>query len=194
VGSRRRQRPWPFPQTRVRARESTTGAAVRWLRLVSVRRRASVRWGPRESGRCRRASGRSRQRPPRSGKGVRRSILHGDGRLGSRLTAAYLWRIESGVNCTSAPLKIKRSKGRRRAHILVARGLRTGAGENKFSLSGLPQEMHGSSTGFQQARHDPSAMRSIGGRRAVVTRYRLEDGDGTPRSDRSARVRGILPG
>ena len=121
------ERPWPFPREAVRARESTTGAAVWRLRLPLVRRRASVRWGPLESGRCKRASGRSRQRPPRSGKGVRRSILRSDERRCSRSNAC-VWRIESGVNCTPAALKIKRSGGRRLAHILVARGLRTAAG------------------------------------------------------------------
>jgi hypothetical protein len=91
----RGSRPWPFPPQAVRARESTSRAAVRRLRPVLVRRRASVQSGPLESGRCKLASGRSRQRPPRSGKGVRRSIPRSDGRLCPRVeTAACSWKIE----------------------------------------------------------------------------------------------------
>src|SRR3984893_6703706 len=45
---------------------------------------------------------------------------------------ACVWKIETSVNCTPAALKIKRSEGRRLAHILVARGLRTAA-ERKFN-------------------------------------------------------------
>jgi hypothetical protein len=77
-------------------------------------------------------------------------------------------------------LKIKWSKGRRLAHILVAPGLRSAAeAKIKFSLSGHPQEMHGSSTGFQQAGHDPSDNAFNRQACMVLARYRLEEVDGT---------------
>jgi hypothetical protein len=59
-------------RTAVRSAEPTTDAAGWRRRLGSVRRRASARSGPRESGRCVLASARSRQRRPRSVPGLRR--------------------------------------------------------------------------------------------------------------------------
>jgi hypothetical protein len=134
-----------------RERESATSAARRRRHLASVRRRASARTDPQEPERCRRASGRSRRRRPRRGRDVRQSTLRSDGRLCSRLRRlVYFWDVESGVNCTRASLRIKRSEGRRLVHIRVMRPIWKGVGGNKFCLSDLPQDLHRSFTGFQQ--------------------------------------------
>src|ERR1700683_3216578 len=71
-------------------------------------------------------------------------------------TTACVWKIENGVDCTPAALPIKRSEDEGCTHPRRARNFGGAPGGNKFRSSGLPQEMHGSFTGFQQARHDPS--------------------------------------
>jgi hypothetical protein len=55
----------------------------------------------------------------------------------------------AALNCTPASLPIKRSEGRR---LVQARRIRQDAREKQFWLSGRPQEMDRSSTGFQHAR------------------------------------------
>jgi hypothetical protein len=75
------------------------------------------------------------------------------------------------------------------AHILIARGSRRRAGGNRFRLSGHPQEMHGSFTGFQQARHDLSDALKLQAARDVTDRS-----TGPPRSSVDILKRGACAG
>jgi hypothetical protein len=84
------------------------------------------------------------------------SYAHGEG-------AACVWESESGMNCTPASPPIKRNEGRRLAS---ARQIRKDASGKQFGLSGLPQEMDGSSTGFQHPRRYVLRLRT--GRRLVT--------------------------
>jgi hypothetical protein len=52
------------------------------------------------------------------------------------------------VNCTLRALRIKRSRARKRANTDVARRLPEDDTQKKFSLTDVPQEMHGSCTAF----------------------------------------------
>lgn len=144
---------WPAPATAVVDRPHRSG----WNH-----RTASTPWEPPESARCRRATGLSTLVRPRSGKDDQQSALGIDGQLwaqarpkcvvmGSRSRCCRLERQrfyvlvtrEQAKGCTKAA-----STGR-------AAAIAEQTGQKKLALSRDPQEMHGTSTGFQQM-HNPS--------------------------------------